>query len=136
MKDTYEQLIKKMTDVECPSALAGRIFNAIERARRRQARLKLALFGGIALCSFVAFVPAWNYFVNDFYQSGSYQYLSLIFTDGATLLSSWKVFSLSVVESFPYLSATGVLGAIFAALASFRFLADDFKTMFLKVQTI
>ncbi len=120
--------------IEPPERLCGNILGQIKLEERRTARLRLFFVGSVFLASFAALIPAFQYFIREFYQSGSYQYLSLLFSDGGAVLSYWKEFTLSIAESLPVLGITAVLATIFVFLGSLRLAIRDLKTAFLLVK--
>jgi len=63
-----------------------------------------SIVGAVAL-----FVPVLQSFTTAASQSGFTTYLSLISSDGSYILSSWKDFSLSVLESMPVIETTLIL---------------------------
>jgi hypothetical protein len=93
--------IRLFHDPETPRELIHMILVRIERARRRAARLRLVALGTVMAVSGMTLVPALTYTSREFYTSGFYDYLSLIFSDGALALSHWQEISLSLAESLP-----------------------------------
>ena len=90
--------------VEAPAGLCEAIMARIAYAQRRAAQLRTGLFGALALASGVALVPAFQYAAQQFYASGFYDYLSLLSTDSGFILTYWREFGLSLVESLPSLA--------------------------------
>ena len=50
--------------------------------------------------------------IKDAYQSGLSEYLSLLFSDGASLISYWQSYAMSIIESLPILQITIVFASI------------------------
>ena len=70
-----------LKDDDVPEALYGVILSRIKARKIKTAKIKLAIFGSLSLFSLIAIIPAFKYVLNDFYQSGFYNYLSLIFSE-------------------------------------------------------
>ncbi len=101
---------------------------------RRRARIRLAISAGLFAASVTLLVVVARGVSADMYQSGSFQYFSLIFSDGGTVLASWKEFLLTFVESIPTLGVAAALASIFVALASLKFSFRNWKPSFLPAQ--
>lgn len=117
-------------EVEVPENLSEKIINRIGLVEKRFARTRLVFFGALALASVIAFIPALKYLINDFSNSGFYQYLSLIFSDSEVILASWREFSLSLAESLPFLSIAALFSVIFALLWSLKLTFKNIKIAF------
>ena len=127
MRDAYEQLFKSLRSLEPPEALLAKILIRIAREQRRSARIRVAFVGSAALLSGALLVPAFQYAAQEWYESGFYQYLSLLFSDGGAALASWQEFSQSLAESLPVSGITFVLMSVFALLISLKFAAKNMK---------
>jgi hypothetical protein len=86
-----------------PPTLLPTVLVAIARAQRRAARIRLAWFASALTSCAILLVPAVNYFLNELYASGFYDYLSLFF-DQSVAADYWRVLSLSLIESLPSLA--------------------------------
>lgn len=134
MRQDYEQLFRSLAPVEPPPRLSGNIFVGIGRRKRRAARIRLALQGTVSLASLVATVPAFRYAALEFSESGFHRYLSLLFSDGAVVLASWKEFAMSLAESLPLVGATLFLSSVFVLLWSLKLAAKNARTAFMPRQ--
>ncbi len=132
----YEKLFQSLRHIEPPQELYGGIVARITREQRHRAIIRLFFLGFAVLLSFAALIPTFRYLSNDFYQSGSYQYLSLIFSDGGMLISYWKEFMLSIAESLPIISIAAFLSILFIMLGSLKLAAQNIKTAFLSTSPI
>ncbi len=132
LKD-YEKVFLR-NQLEPPAGLYDAIMARIGFEKRRLARLKLALISCVSLLSLVALVPAGQYFISEFQQSGFYQYFSLIFSDGGTFFSYWREFTLSLTESFPILAASAVLLAVIVILGSLKLAVRQAKLAFTSIK--
>lgn len=109
-----------MDRYEPSQELRNRILKTITTEERHRARKYLAVSFAIAGASAAGMIASSIYAARAIYQSGFYQYLSLAFSDPDVVLTYWREFTLSVVESAPLLGITLVLTAAVALLASVR----------------
>ncbi len=114
--------------------LRGMVLAIINAERKRLAKIRLFYTSAFGLVSLLAVVPVTQYFLAEFSQSGFYQYLSLIFSDGSTALANWKELTLSLLESLPVTSMTIILVIIFALVVVTKFIIRDFQIIFNKTQ--
>ena len=107
--------MKEFNYIEPPLNLEASILRKISVARTRAARIHFAFLSTVSLLSlwgiFQTGISLWK----SFSQSGFYDYLSLVMSDGATLTTYWKEFALSLVESLPLIG----LITLFAIIAMF-----------------
>ena len=116
--------------LEPKSGLYRAILERVALAKRRSARLHAGLFGALAIISGVALVPAMQYAAQQFYASGFYDYLTLISSDNNFVLTYWREFSLSLVESLPSLALLLVLPITFVLVYSLRRVVQTGRTAF------
>lgn len=96
----------KHMDINPPAELENIIFTRIREEARRSARMRFIGTTLLSLGSFISLIPSFMYFMQNIRTSGFYDYLSLFFSDTATLASYWKEFSLSLAESLPFFALT------------------------------
>lgn len=130
---TYKALFRSLDPAEPPPDLSRRIIHAIEEHRRHKARVQLVSFGLVALAALVSIVPAFQHLLDSMNATSFGQYWSLLFTDSATVLASWKDFLSVLVESLPVLSIAAFLAVILAFVASIRMIAQNYKDALLRV---
>jgi hypothetical protein len=106
--------------LEPRAGLYRAILERIAYAERRSARVRTSLFSGLAILSGAALVPAVRYAAGQFYASGFYDYLTLIFSDRNVVLIYWRQLGLSLVESLPSLALLLLLPIIFLLVYSVR----------------
>lgn len=133
MYNNYEKIFQKLGQIEVPEGLGGKIMAKIEAQKIRSAKTRFVFLAITAVASVFAAVPALQYAAREFYQSGFYQYFSLLFSDGGAVMASWKEFALSLAESLPLLGATVFLSIVFILLGSIRLAVKNMKTAFLTV---
>ncbi|MEK7641763.1 MAG: hypothetical protein AAB365_02095 [Patescibacteria group bacterium] len=118
--DSYKQIIIRLEASEPPRDLAMRISMRIQHARTIRNRVHIAVHGAVIIGSIVVFVPALQYAGAEASQSGFYEYVSLLASDGSLLISSWKELGISILESAPIMGATISVGALFLLTNSLR----------------
>ena len=104
------------------TGLANKIWHNIVVRDRRIAYLKLASFSFVGIASLVGLVPMFKILINDFTQSGFYEYLSLAFSSKGLLFSYWKEFAFSLAESLPTMSIVLSLALLFIFFLSLYFI--------------
>ena len=125
-----------LSQIEPSRKLSEKILSAIAHEKQRRARIHFVVFDFSCVTSAVAIIPAFQYALQEFSRTGFYEYFSLLFSDGGLLLSYWKEFSLSLIESLPLLGLTVLLVTIFALLKSFTLAAKNMRVAFLRSQRI
>ena len=113
-------LYRYLKTFEPHAGLYAAILERVAYAERRMARIRTALFGALAILSAVALLPALQYAGEQFYASGFYDYLTLIFSDHDFVLTYWRPFSLSLVEALPSLALLLLVPITFALVYSLR----------------
>lgn len=111
MEDSYQRLFKTLHPTAPKEALLASIMRRISREQIRIARRRFVVFGLASITSLSGVVGVAVLLVRSFVNSGSYHYFSLIFSDGASLLSYWKEATLFVAESLPVLGLAFLFGA-------------------------
>jgi len=104
------------TKHEPESDLVEKTWRKVVLREKRVLRLKLYLFSFIGLVSLTGFIPAFKMLLNDFTQSGFYEYLSLAFSSNGLIFSYWKEFSYSLLQSLP---ATSIVLSLILVLIFF-----------------
>ncbi len=137
MRGDYERLFGQIDHLEPPEGLLDKIILRIDvEKKRRTVRFGVGLFGVLAVAAVVAFIPALGELQSEMAGSGFSQFFSLIFSDTQVVLTYWREFVLSLVESMPLFGMTVVLGSVLVFLASVKFLVRDFSAVFSRSQLI
>ncbi|MDD5152868.1 MAG: hypothetical protein PHS95_02625 [Candidatus Pacebacteria bacterium] len=116
-----EQKIKKLFHLAVYKPkhdLSDNIWHFIVIRENRIIRLKLWAFSFVGCASLVSLVPAFKLVLNDFAESGFYEYLSLGFSSGGSILSFWQDFVLLLAESLPVMSIIVSLSLVFISFFS------------------
>lgn len=87
---------------EFPDELFGKIIDRIQKEKIvKQIKRKLYLWSIIVALSLGAFIPTTIIIKNSLAHTGFMQYLSLLFSDTAIIMSYWKSFGLSLLGALP-----------------------------------
>jgi hypothetical protein len=105
--------------------MAGDIWRALILRDKRITRFKLWASATILLASLVGLFPVANALLNDLARSGLYEYFSLIFSNGWSVLSYWKELTLSLAESLPTTSIIFTLSLVFVFFLSLRYMVKE-----------
>ena len=120
MPKDIAKLLSKLEPIKAPQNLKALIIEKICEKHVIIARRKLVFFGVSTFLSGIATAVAITYAIKGFASTGFYQYLSLIFTEGADLIQFWKDFVFTIFESIPYVGITLVLVSLFVLLIALR----------------
>jgi hypothetical protein len=103
------------------TTLAEDIWRSILVRNQHIARIKLWSFSFLGFASFVGFIPVFKTLSNSLAQSGLYEYFSLIFSNGSSVLSYWKELLFSIAESIPTMSIVLSLSFVFVFFLSLKY---------------
>lgn len=120
MEKDYQKLFHATEKPEVPAGLQDFVLARIDSEARRMSRVRLAMFVPLVFISSVAVVASFQYLASETAQSGMSEYVSIIFSDGSTMLSYWREFLFALVEQAPIFGATLFLGAVLALLGSLK----------------
>lgn len=115
MNDTYQKLFNMIEETPFPQGLKEAIWKKIEAEAKKQRRIQMGMYISASFASGFGMVFLFTLLLKSLAASGIYEYLSLIVSDGGTLISFWKEFALTFMESLPVLGLTAFLavGALF-----------------------
>lgn len=100
------------------------LLQIVKEEGRRAKNYLLASFA-TAAASIVGFIFAAQYVTQAISQTSFYRYFSLLFSDSDIVLSYWRQFTLSLVESLPFFAVTLVLVAIVVLMVSIRVFTNN-----------
>ncbi len=101
-----------------PAGLFSRVEKIIVNAEFRRARLRFAVFSAVSVFGATGLLAgSWSFFP-AFLASDFYQYLSVIFSDGNTIINLWRDMALILAETFPALETASLLTGVFIFLYS------------------
>ncbi|KKU78576.1 MAG: hypothetical protein UY04_C0033G0012 [Parcubacteria group bacterium GW2011_GWA2_47_7] len=130
MKSTYQELFQRLPRAEAPEALYQSVLTSVDKIRIRAMRIKFALFSFLGLGAGISLVPLTSSAVTQAIESGFVDYASLALSDSAVILSYWKEFSITLIESLPILGITMILLALFTLLESVRHATKNSRAVF------
>ncbi len=114
--------------VFCPeSSLSENIFNAISIKEKRNNNIKIWVYSVTGIFSLLGFFVLIRQLVSDFYSSGFYDYLSLMFSNSKAVYF-WKEIILSMIESLPMTNLILSLSLVFLFVLSLRYMARNIRT--------
>lgn len=131
MEENIGQLGKTLSKLTSEPAanLAERVILSIRLAERRKAIREEIVFSLASLLSLAGFIAAVRSTIQAVYASGVSEILSLLFSDFQLMVSNWKYFTLSLVESLPAMSLALTLASIAAFLVFISLSARNFKNI-------
>ncbi|MCX6736294.1 MAG: hypothetical protein NTZ13_04380 [Candidatus Parcubacteria bacterium] len=120
MDKNHKKFLPGLANIIPPREVYHHILFRIETERVRSARIRLALFSTASLLAGAAFYPAFQYALQGIYRSGSYEYISLIFSDGTALLPYWKEFFFTLIDALPVFEIALILTLALVFLESIK----------------
>lgn len=127
---------KLINYIEPPKDLFRGIVLEIEARCRVAAKIRLLLSSLGTLFSMATFVLALNYAKEIFIESGSYAYLSVIYSDPLFAVSYWQELSLSIAESLPIIEIGLIFTAGFVFLSSIKYIIKNIENVSLKTRLV
>lgn len=101
-----------MEKVNPPQGLKRNILLGVAREEVRRAKVYFSIALIALPVSLVGVFLSGKYLVNSFYESGFYNYFSLLFSKDSGLLLYWKELTYSLVETVPVFGMTLFLIAL------------------------
>lgn len=101
-----------MEKIRPPRDLKRSILLGIAKEELRRAKVYFAIALTALPTSLVAVFLSGRYLINSFYESGFYEYFSLLFSGDSTVLAYWKELAYSLVETMPVLGTIVFLIAV------------------------
>ena len=93
-------------------SLRSNIISGIVREEHRRAKTYLIFFATTLSLSLAGVILSLKYLAESFYQSGFYEYTSLLFSGDSAVFPYWKELSLSIIDSMPIIGVIAFLGAV------------------------
>lgn len=137
MRKDYEKLFTYLKSPEPPDGLFNKVIDRIQKERRFLIiKWQLFIFSIGAICSAIAFIPAFQMVKTGFTESGFIQFFSLLFSDFKIVVAYWQNFIFSLLETLPVMSLVILLVVVLVFLESLRFLTRDIKIIFISKQLL
>ena len=124
MEKDLEKVFQK-AKYEPEENLSKNIWATIVLSDRHATRIKLCTFSFTGLVSLIGLFPAFKILFGDLAHSGFYEYSSLIFSDGGAIISYWREFIFSLLESLPIMSIIFSLALILILFLSLKYLTKQ-----------
>ena len=121
MKNKLTKILKN-AKYEPDTKMALSVWQTIVKQERRSTHLKLWSLSSLLFVSTVGLIPAFEILLSDLAHSGFYEYFSLIFSDGGSMLTYWKELAFSLAESLPIMSIIFTLSIVFVCFLSLKYL--------------
>jgi hypothetical protein len=128
MKQNFEKLLRDLPKASPPHDLHTRVMTQIVCAEKRAQRIWVMWYSIISLGSLAGMYEAVQFIIQDITKSGLLQYLSILFSDGGTLLGYWKEFMLLLAESLPIFGLALFFATVFVFLESIKLAVKHTKT--------
>jgi hypothetical protein len=129
MKDNYEELFSVLNTPEPPVGLTEKVLLHIGRHERRILMTKIGA-SAIAFCVSVGVAIEGSInLVATLSHSGSFEIMSLMFSDFSSIASNFPDFTFSLTESFPVFTLALLLSGILFAIWSMAALIDEMSHM-------
>lgn len=120
MDAPIKRKISLFSEVEPSAGLLAAVFARIDSEARRSARRHLVVAGVTAVVSLMTlFAVVWQTIL-AFGQSSFIQYLSLLASDGSSILAFWGELGLSLLESLPLAGLIGVFATLFLFMLALK----------------
>jgi hypothetical protein len=130
MDNPLQKNFSNLTVHRPPRDLLVKIMAKIAQRQRKMAIWNFAVSGVVFVVTLVVLVPAFVAVHSAMTQSGSYQFMSLLFSNFSEVAASWQDFMFSLLESLPILGIAALLMTILFLLGSLRFINRDVKILF------
>lgn len=124
MEKELAKIFYKVKYKESP-IVAEDIWHNIVIYDKRIANLKLWAFSFVGFMSLGGLIPTIKMLLSDLTQSGIFEYFSLLFSRGNSLLSYWKELTLSIAESLPTTSIFLSLSLVFILFLSLKYVTKQ-----------
>ena len=111
MNEEFKKILDEVDtcEVSVPADLANSIMFKIDIKARQYAKVKTLGLSTVSALSIIASVPIISQIITSFTQSGFYNYLSIIFSDGDVAIVYWKEILLTLAESLPVFAIISLL---------------------------
>jgi hypothetical protein len=119
--------MREMDKIKPPVGLRAHILMRIGREEFRRARAYLFASATIGAAGVFGVALSVKYMLQGFNQSGFYNYFSLLISDPDIMLTYWREFVLSIVESVPFIGITVSLATVALLMFSIRIFANNMK---------
>ena len=107
--------------------LSDDIWRSIENYQNKRRQIKFWTYSGVGAISLIGFISSLLNLLEQFSNSGFYNYFSLIFSSDGYLTFYWKELALSIINSLPIISLMFSFLLIFILFVSIKHIIRQFK---------
>src|ERR1035437_987263 len=132
--NNYQKLLGDLGTGTVPEDLYKAVLFRLSLEQRRAVKRRFAIASASLVASISAAVAAVLILANSLTTSGFWKFVSLIFSDGGTVVTYWQQFSLSLLESFSVPELVVSLSCVFAVMISLKFLLKNKSAFSTKLQ--
>ena len=137
MRQNLEQLFVHLNQIEPPVGLFLRLLNRLGKEKQLRAiRRQLMILTPVLIGAFAALALTFQSVQASFYETGFYQFISLLFSDFSIVVVYWQNFALSLLETLPVTGLIVFLTTLLVFLSALRLFARDIKIIFASKQLI
>jgi hypothetical protein len=120
-------LSRIMNDVEPPKGFGDLLVSEINNLEVKRNKTRLIFGSIVSIASLFALLPSVIYTFSELAQSNFYNYLSLLSSDWQTVMSNWKIFMISLLESVPILPLIFTLVSILFLVVSVKVFTNTLR---------
>ena len=111
--------------------LSSDIWHNIKARENRIYKIKTWGHSSLGVLSFIFLIPSIKNLITQFGSQGFYEYISLLISDFGTIVTYWREFALSLVNSLPLASIALSFLLLFILFNSIRKIVGQFKSKLL-----
>jgi len=113
------------------SRLSENIWHLILAKENRRNKIRAWVYSITSVLSFAVLIPIGKNMFSKFSLNGFGEYISLLFSDSSIIVTYWKEFSLSLINSIPFVSFALSMTFLFVLFLSLRGAIIQFKNRLL-----
>lgn len=126
MKNNLKELFKKI-DINPSNFLLDNILSKIELERIRIKKINLFVYSFFGVLSLAGSVFSAKYLIKGLISLGFFDYISLIFSNGAILISTWREYLFATLETLPILGLASFSLLLFLLFLSVKKIFYQFR---------
>jgi hypothetical protein len=120
MTQNIHNLFKQLKNIEPSQDLEGKILRSIALKKSWREKRRLIFADALGLFSIGSFVFALLIFWEGFSRSAFWSLSRLIFSDTGAVMSFWRDFLFSLLETFPAVHLAAILAPVFLLMVSLK----------------
>ncbi|HTK33577.1 MAG TPA: hypothetical protein VL335_03510 [Candidatus Paceibacterota bacterium] len=128
-EETYKKLFDSMPLATPRHEISVSIMSRVHKAQIIRIRIRAGIHTSLVIATVSALAPAGQQMLTKAHNSGFFEYASLGMSDSASMISSWKTYAFTIIESAPILETGLVLGLVLVGAYSLRRSASYFSRL-------